>query len=126
MRFPLPTPSFRPIAVAVLVAAGLTLAPGSASASCGDYVTVVGQTDAGHETGAPRSPCTGPGCSNRPMTPILPLSTPVTSTAQAKELAARTAVEVETDPCAGWQLFTATKRPDSSCTSAIFHPPRAI
>jgi hypothetical protein len=129
---PLP-PAFRLVAAAVLAAAGMSLSPARAAAGCGDYVTIEGRVDAGHpdehgpsaaEPVAPRPPCYGPGCSDRPAAPQLPVTTPPGPPAP-EGYADHPAAEPEGGRDPGW---AAPLTPDGRrvrTASAIFHPPRA-
>src|SRR5439155_6662314 len=105
---------FRLAVAAVLVAAGVALVPGKAAAACGDYVHIEGQIVQQQQTtqppvtdgvpAAPR-PCNGPGCSNRPTPPIPPLTAPVVSLTEAKEVAVRHAAPCEADQQSEWTIL---------------------
>ena len=87
LRF-LTTPWYRlPAGVVLALLVSGVVAPQKARASCGDYVTVQGQS--GHNNMHPRpaskpspsapdpvqAPCRGPGCSGNPAPASLPIST---------------------------------------------------
>lgn len=132
MPYTRPTLPFRATGAALVAAAVFLLAPGRASAACGDYVTIAGQdyrvmqsdqTD--HNPAVPARPCHGPGCSQRPDTPVAPLTAPVTASAQPKDCTIRPA-EDDTPAGPGHLIpFSSSGRPARS-PSAIFHPPRAL
>jgi hypothetical protein len=119
---------------------GACLAPGRASASCGDYLTINNARSASeHQTPQPtnnqqpgvletprpiKSPCRGPQCSGIPVhdpAPIAPVTSP---TSQAKELTLHTSPTCDSpEPCT--RLFSGQPYlPTLLFADAIFHPPR--
>jgi hypothetical protein len=121
----------RATGIALAIAAGVVLSPARATAGCGDYVHVAGPTGeaapapANHDRDDLPRPCHGPGCSNRPSQPAPPLTAPVTDSAGAKELAARSAAV--DDPADGAAHNRAPRSIGSPVhvPSAILDPPRA-
>ncbi len=68
----------RPVAAAVLLAAGLFGPAGRAEAACGDYLVIDGKPVA-HEPAPRGEPCHGPNCSAREApapAPLAPLTSP--------------------------------------------------
>ena len=123
--------------VALSLLSAALLAPGTAQASCGSYVTVrspgkdatqpaVPQTDFGQmppadHSGKPR-PCSGPNCSGRPSIPPLTAVPPVrTPGDQAGGIVAFTlAAETSSAPLAE----TLSPPHPLRHPRSIFHPPR--
>jgi len=131
MRPAVPPSAFRLVA-AVLAVAGVAFAPGKAAAACGDYVTVHGRSadhappTATHDAPVlPRTPCHGPGCSERPAAPVSPPVAPVSVPASPKGLAARTVIESDPDCHPGGVIPVTSESGTVRTSSAIFHPPRA-
>jgi hypothetical protein len=120
-----------------LLAWGL-FAPSRATASCGEYVTVLNQhftnppranpiSESGEDQSPPtpigRKPCSGPGCSSTPSAP------PIHSATVAPPLSEHTAHAAPFHPSFGvdpesWPRLN-THFELSSHGAAIFHPPRA-
>jgi hypothetical protein len=106
----------------------LALAPGSAAAECGSYVTILdghGRTqtpaDPGHPM--PKAPCHGPNCHGAPKAPAPVPPAPTGSAPDAKAVATSAAAGPG-DPFAGQH----PSDPDGSAVrrpNLIFHPPRA-
>ena len=121
----------RPVGIALAVLAAAACSPGRAAAECGDYVHIVKDdpvkaSTPGHgEPIAPRPPCHGPGCSEKPATPVLPLTAPVTDTEGPKELAARTPGDADPAAGPGWVVPVEPAGRPSRIPNPIFHPPRA-
>jgi hypothetical protein len=83
-------PSLRLCGVAFAALVAVACSSGRASAACGDYVHVLkdgAQAGGPMMPGQPDAPCHGPGCSNQPTAPILPLTAPVAEPGGSKELA---------------------------------------
>lgn len=119
----------RLVAVALLAAAGLLVAPDRAAAGCGDYVSVAPDTPddpaAGrHAPAGPAAPCHGPGCSNAPSHPA-PLSAPVTAPAETDPWAAGLPDEPDSSDTATRRLRPVDDGRAVRFTRPIFHPPRA-
>lgn len=113
-------------AVAVLTAAGLLAAPDRAAAGCGDYVVVADvMADGSDHPPPPMAPCHGPGCSNGPESPDVPLSAPVPSPVGSDPWAALAGRAVAPDPGPGSRYAVP---PDAGrpvhIPQPIFHPPR--
>lgn len=123
-------PVSRTAGAILLVAACLALSAGTASAGCGDYVRIEGQP-AAHETvpsdtGAPKPPCHGPGCSLPPVPKGAPLTAPPTVEPGPKELAS-----VAADGALGGANESRAAAPDDdgapvSRPTDPFHPPRHV
>lgn len=112
----------------MLLAVGFWVSSGSAAASCGDYVTILGSPTAhgtepmGHSM--PSVPCHGPGCSAAPTSQPMPLATPPTAELGAKEVAARSLHEsTDSGEPRHANNLSDDGRPVSR-PSAPFHPPR--
>src|SRR5215218_1784280 len=117
---------FPALAAVGLVLAAVALAPGTAAASCGSYVTIQGHTDAGAPApNPPAVPCHGPGCSKAPASPALPLTAPVRSSTDSDQPSAHS--DSSADPTAGpgWRQFQPVDSHPVPVASSIFHPPRA-
>src|SRR6478752_6110571 len=72
---------------AILLAAAMLCAGGSARASCGDYLTIDGKPVA-HRDHTPAKPCDGPNCSGAPAPVPVPMTAPVPVSGGAKDTAA--------------------------------------
>ena len=127
----------RLVATGLLVALGVGVTPGRAAAECGDYVTVLGeqvshgspQPDADRSHGMPARPdrpCHGPNCSSNPTTPAVPVSPPVTSPSDSKNLVAGLVGDRDDFPGAGWSLSLTSEGRVVRHPRSIFHPPRAV
>src|SRR5687768_7392190 len=77
----------RRVVAALLLAAGVACAGGSAQAGCGDYLTIDGKPHAGRDH-MPAKPCDGPNCTAAPAPTPVPLTAPAPLTAGAKDTAA--------------------------------------
>src|SRR5262249_22730063 len=116
---------FRRLVAALLLAAGVACAGGSAQASCGDYLTIDGKPAAhgGHPSG-PGKPCDGPNCSAAPTPASVPMTAPAPVISGAKDTAASSLLAGDdTPPSLGFS------RPVSDGHSvhvprSVFHPPR--
>lgn len=128
MRVALPSP-IRLAVAGLLLAVAFVSSGGTAAAGCGEPMLTLG----GHGThddatpNRPKSPCTGPHCSERPIAPpVLPPSMP-------------TKLHTSQEAWADGELPTATtdmfrpfrSTPDSfgrpvRRSSAPFHPPRSV
>ena len=125
------TPYLRALATAVLVAAGVSFAPGRANAGCGDYVTVAGQPAYHHAMPTPptddakpdpmRGPCRGPHCSLSDSTPI-PFAP--TTVAQPGPTDAILATATPTESQRRGRVHSPSVHVPVRPASAIFHPPR--
>lgn len=124
--------------VALSLLSAVLLAPGTAQASCGSYVTfhspsknatqpVVPQTDFGQmpladHSGKPR-PCSGPTCSNRPVPPMPPVPSVRPAGDEASGIAAFTlAAETSFAPLAE----SLSPQHPLQIPRSIFHPPRLL
>ncbi len=138
----LPDPRVIRTAVAVLtIAVGIALTPGRASATCGDYVLIAGQsseaqhqnhklsTAPGESPGnpeSPRVPCHGPGCSKSPTDSIPPITAPIGGEADPKNPPATLGGAGPGDGGVSRERdFTSNERAVHLPTT-IFHPPRAV
>ena len=124
-------------AATLLLAAGVFGSPQRAAAACGDYVTIEGQSAAGHDAPpvagdelpppfAPRKPCKGPGCSGSPAPASAPLTAPVSFHPSVKQLLARTETEPQHQPAAGWGRATDSADRPVRIPSDLLDPPRAF
>jgi hypothetical protein len=113
------------------ILAGLLLAPASARADCGDYVSTslsrAGKMTAPEHPATPpkpHKPCTGPGCSQAPATPTAPA--PTTSSQGVPEWGCALAwiVLMPLDPTA--VLHDRDGRQPVRQSRRIFHPPRFV
>jgi hypothetical protein len=111
-----------------LLAVAFVSSEGSARAGCGEPMLTLGG-HAAHSDGmpdAPKPPCSGPNCSERPSAPpVLPPSAP-TKLLSHEEWAhenALLAIESETDPF--HSLPVSSGRPVRR-SSVPFHPPRSL
>ena len=131
MCLPLPKPN-RLLTVAIATVAVVLFADGgTATASCGDYLTISGRTSAAAEMPAgehsPKAPCHGPNCSATPIPHDLPLTAPLTkSLASDRQLATVNGGWQPTSaaPPRAWQLVSdcgTVSRP-----SVPFHPPKSV
>jgi hypothetical protein len=118
-------------AAALLFAAVIVSASGRAMASCGDYVTIAGQSVGhGHDPitpmhgGSDRLPCQGPSCSGDRHPGELPLTAPVKISTAAKDIADQLAAGLATaDGRHGFHPVTSDGAPVGYSLS-IYHPPR--
>ena len=117
----LPRLPIRTLAAAVLAFAGVALLPGTAPASCGDYVRV--QTH--DEAPAPPRPCHGPECSKAPAAPALPLTAPVLSSCGSDQSPVVLQSDADDRPSPGRAAAGTSAARPVRLTSSIFHPPRA-
>ena len=107
--------------------------PGSASAGCGDYVTILSDPHGsahhaipahGESTAPLMPPCHGPNCTELPVKHHAPLAPITTVGPQVKELAETLVSVGGTDhPPSSFDRITSTSRPVRRATS-LFHPPR--
>jgi len=124
--------------VAVSLLGAVLLAPGTAQASCGSYVTVrspgqnaaqpvAPQTSLGqmppadHSGGKPR-PCSGPNCSDRPSIPPLTAVPPVRSSGD--QVGGITAFTLAADASSAPLAETLSPPHPRRHPRSIFHPPR--
>lgn len=116
----------RAVAAALLAVVGVALAPTGATASCGNYVQIgIEKPKSHHEPAAPAAPCQGPGCSQGPAMPVLPLTAPVLSATDSEQSVAATGPISDTRPASGRSDPYAVNELPARLTSSIFHPPRA-
>ena len=115
---------FPALAALGLVIVGVALTPGGAAASCGSYVTIQGHADAGGPIPAPTVPCHGPGCSNAPASPALPLTAPVTSSQGSEQPSAHSDSSADSTAGPRWGPFLSVDSHPVRVASSIFHPPR--
>src|SRR6478672_6537113 len=102
----LPRLSSPALAAVGLVLAGIALTPGTAAASCGSYVTIMGHADAsGPSPVAPVVPCHGPGCSKAPAAPAVPLTAPISSARGAEHPTAHADSTADPTSHPGWAQF---------------------
>jgi hypothetical protein len=122
----LPRLPIRALAAAALVVAGFAFAPGSAAASCGDYVHVQTTSPAHNDAPVqPQPPCHGPGCSKAPTAPPVPLTAPVPSSSETDQSSVVLESGSDDRPGSGWAATRAADTYPIRLTSSIFHPPRA-
>src|SRR5438270_582684 len=119
---------------ALLLAAAACATPGKASASCGDYVTILnGQSNSDHhatpaapgETPTPaKPPCRGPNCSGSPTRDAPPVPPPAPVSTPAKELTHNLGTLGGADgPRDPFARDASSPRPVRRASS-VFHPPR--
>ena len=115
----------RRVVAALLLAAGVACAGGSAQAGCGDYLTIDGRPHAsGQHPAGPVKPCDGPNCSANPSPTPAPMTAPAPAPAGAKDTAAGSQPGGDdVPPPSGFS------RPVSDGSSvhvprSVFHPPR--
>jgi hypothetical protein len=123
----------------IAIVVGIALTSGRASATCGDYISIVGQSPAnyqqdhmpvtatGESQGDPkesRAPCHGPGCSNSPTDSIPPITAPIGSEPKDPP-AALTGSDSGNGGMSREQYPTSTGRA-IRLPNLIFHPPRAV
>jgi hypothetical protein len=111
-------PSPRLCGAAFAAIAAVALSSGRANAECGDYVHIVKDGIA-----ADGSPCRGPGCSNKPATPDLPMTASSTERTGAKLVAACDLAAEGSPECTRTRFPCSIGLPNHISTP-IFHPPR--
>lgn len=123
---------FRAVAAAGLLIAAMTLTPESASASCGSYVTILGQVDKAHPStttpeqkpAIPQQRCYGPNCSESPAPTGLPSNIPEVMPSDLKHLSANADDTAPLRP--EWLDSIGSDDKPSHLSFAIFHPPRDL
>jgi hypothetical protein len=121
-------------AIGLLATAALLSYPGTVTAGCGDYVTVLKPDGSVAEhphhdpttPGAPRGPCRGANCSAPDAPPVAPPAPRAGHTGGADEWATDLSEPPDSDPS-----FTSRAPSHSSGrpvrrTAETFHPPRPI
>jgi hypothetical protein len=79
-----------------------------------------------HDRGElPRSPCHGPGCSNRPAQPVAPVTAPVAEPDGAKQPAARSHADDDRTDGSSRHRIPHTIGSPVHLPTAILDPPRA-
>jgi hypothetical protein len=115
-----------PALVAVgLVFGGIALTPGTAAASCGNYVIVQNEDRTGQPQPVPAVPCHGPGCSKAPGVPTMPMTAPVTTSTTTEQLTANFDSDADLVKPSGWGRPLPNVEHPIRLASSIFHPPRA-
>jgi hypothetical protein len=115
----------------VVLVAVACLAPGRASAGCGDYVTIIDASGnpahnvAADDHGTP-PPCQGPNCSGSPVREAPPLAPAAPAGGQPQELTPHPgpAGGPDAGPAATLGRDSTSPRPIRR-PSPVFHPPRA-
>jgi hypothetical protein len=120
-----PCVGLRRVVAALLLAAGVACAGGSARAGCGDYLTI-GTPRISHDIPLelPTHPCDGPNCSAAPVPTPVPMTGPAPAPSSAKDSASGS--QFATDPFLTGDGFA---RPASNGRAvlrptSVFHPPR--
>ena len=112
--------------MAILVGVGCL--PSRAAAECGDYVHIAKQTPANAEQSAPmpKPPCDGPNCSQRPATPVLPVSVPISEVEVSKQFTQALASDLHASDVRGFYFVQVQLSLPDPIPTSIFHPPRSI
>src|SRR4051794_30136516 len=114
----------RPVAAALLLAAGLFGSAGTATAACGDYLVIDGRP-ASHEPAPLGEPCHGPNCSAREAPAPAPLAPPTSPTPPPKDRPADLAEPA--DPAPGFEHVGDPPAGRAVHRSYLpFHPPRSV
>ena len=119
-------------ALALLAAVALLGSAGTASAGCGDYVTVLTadgsvRQAADHDpAGAARRPCHGPNCSAQKPLPTAPVTVPLAQAPSSLESALAATTADRTHKSRSGFPFDPSCGPTVSRPSAPFHPPRSV
>ena len=113
------------LVAAGLVLGGIALTPGTAAASCGNYVIVQNEDHTGQPQPVPAVPCHGPGCSKAPAAPALPMTAPVSSSTGNDQPTADLDSATDASNASSWGRLLPNVEHPIRLTSSIFHPPRA-
>jgi len=114
----------RPVAAALLLAAGLFGPAGRAEAGCGDYLVIDGRPVT-HEPPPPGEPCQGPNCSAREAPPSAPLAPPTSPNPAPKDRPADAAAPADPAPMFGHVAELPAGRA-VHVSYVPFHPPRSV
>jgi hypothetical protein len=112
----------RRVVTALLLAAGVAFASGSAQATCGDYLTIEGKQHA--MPSGPAKPCHGPNCTADPNPTPVPMTAPAPAPSEGKDSAAGLQLVGDHLPPAAGFGRPASDGDSIHVPRSVFHPPR--